>query len=152
MDALQIAEDCVVMAGDNVLDFSLQGFVRFALERGTSCVMCHREVRLEALRKTAVITITEDGLITSYEEKPREPKGTLAVPPFYYYRTEDLHRIPEALAAGCGADAPGSYAAWLSRQTPMHAYLMPGKRHDIGDRRSYDAIRESYKGIREQNR
>lgn len=28
----------------------------------------------------------------------------------------DVKRIPEALAAGCGADAPGSFAAWLSRK------------------------------------
>ena len=148
---LKIAEDCMVMAGDNVLDFSLQGFVHFAQRKGTSCVMCHREERLAALQKTAVITVTEEGLITSYEEKPIEPKGTLAVPPFYFYKAEDLRRIPDALVSGCGADAPGSYAAWLSRQTPMHAYMMPGRRFDIGDRKSYDAIRESYRGILKQD-
>ena len=76
-------------------------------------------------------------LITSYEEKPRAPKGHLAVPPFYFYRREDVKRIPEALAAGCGADAPGSFAAWLSRQVPMHAFVMPGKRYDVGDVESY---------------
>ena len=43
-----------------------------------------------------------------------------------------MKRIPEALAAGCGADAPGSFAAWLSRQVPMHAFVMPGKRYDVG--------------------
>ena len=61
--------------------------------------------------------------ITSYGEKP---KVQLAVPPFYFYRREDVKRIPEALAAGCGADAPGRFAAWLSRQVPMHAFVMRG--------------------------
>ena len=140
--------DYLVMAGDNVLDFSLQPFVDYAAASGTSCVMAHPENRLEALRKTAVITVAEDGRITSYEEKPREPKGSLAVPPFYYYRAEDIRRIPEALDAGCGYDAPGSFAAWLSRQTPMHAWMMPGKRHDIGDMQSYEAIRDAYRGPR----
>ena len=51
-------------------------------------------------------------------------------------------RIPEALAAGCGADAPGSFAAWLSRQVPMHAFAMPGKRYDVGD---VESDREVYK-------
>ena len=146
-EKLQIAEDCMVMAGDNVLDFSLKGFVEFSRKAGTSCVMCHEEHRLEALRKTAVITIEPDGRITSYEEKPAEPKGTLAVPPFYYYRAEDLKRIPEALSEGCGCDAPGSFAAWLSHKVPMHAYVMPGKRHDIGDRKSYDEICRTYRGV-----
>ena len=57
----------------------------------------------------------DEDLITSYEEKPKVPKGYLAVPPFYFYRREDVKRIPEALAAGCGVDAPGSFAVWLSR-------------------------------------
>ena len=67
-------------------------------------------------------------------------KGHLAVPPFYFYRREDVKRIPEALAAGCGADAPGSFAAWLSRQVPMHAFVMPGKRYDVGDVESYRRV------------
>ena len=41
--------------------------------------------------------------------------------------------IQEALDNGCGYDAPGSFAAWLSKQTPMHAFLMPGKRYDMPD-------------------
>ena len=142
-----IADDCVVMAGDNVLDFSLQHFVRFAQEKGTSCVMCHEENRLEALQKTAVITMDEDNLITSYEEKPKKPKGNHAVPPFYFYRAADIHRIQEALDAACGYDAPGSFAAWLSGQTPMHAYVMPGKRYDIGDMKSYETVQAVFKGI-----
>lgn len=145
--AQDVTEDCVVMAGDNVLDFSLQHFVRYAQEKGTSCVMCHEENRLEALQKTAVITMDEDNLITSYEEKPKKPKGNHAVPPFYFYRAADIHRIQEALDAGCGHDAPGSFAAWLSGQTPMHAYVMPGKRYDIGDMKSYETVQAVFKGI-----
>ena len=56
---------------------------RYAQEKGTSCVMYHKETRIEALWKTAVITFDEDGWITTVEEKPRELKGQLAVPPFY---------------------------------------------------------------------
>ena len=150
--ARDINDDCVVMAGDNMLDFSLRHFVSFALCSGTSCVMCHKEEQLSALRKTAVITVDERGLITSYEEKPQEPKGTLAVPPFYLYKAADLHRIQEALDAGCGYDAPGSFAAWLSKQTDLHAYVMPGKRYDIGDMASYQFVRETYRGIDQQGR
>ena len=142
-----ISDDCVVMAGDNVLDFSLRHFVRFAIGQGTSCVMCHEENRLDALQKTAVITMDENNLITSYEEKPKKPKGNHAVPPFYFYRAADIHRIQEALDAGCGYDAPGSFAAWLSGKVNMYAYVMPGKRYDIGDMKSYETVQVAYKGI-----
>ncbi len=139
-------DDVFVMAGDNVLDFSLMPFLSFSVSAETSCVMCHKENRLEKLRKTAVITLDENNLISSYEEKPESPKGHLAVPPFYYYRAHDLTRIQEALEDGCGYDAPGSFAAWLSHKTPMHAWKMTGSRYDIGDMASYEAVRDSYRG------
>lgn len=53
---------------------------------------------------------------------------------------KDVMRIPEALAAGCGADALGIFAAWLSRQVPMHAFVVPGKRYDVGDVESYREV------------
>lgn len=147
MDELAIDEDVLVIAGDNVLDFSFAGFIAYAKEKGTSCVMCHEENDLAKQRKTAIICFDDQGLITSYEEKPQQPKGNHAVPPFYCYRAEDVRRIPEALADGCSADAPGSFAAWLSRKTDVHAWVMPGRRYDIGDLKSYEAVQENYKGI-----
>lgn len=142
--------DYLVMAGDNMLDFSLKGFIEYATEKDSSCVMCHEECRLEALQKTAVITTTGDGLITSYEEKPREPKGNLAVPPFYIYKSKGIIRIQEALDDGCGYDAPGSFAAWLSRKSDMYAYRMPGHRYDIGDINSYEEVKNIFKKEREK--
>ena len=137
-------DDVLVMAGDNMLDFSLLPFIQYAREKKTSCVMCHEEREFAKQQKTAIVTIDAEGRITSYEEKPKEPKGHLAVPPFYVYRAEDVARITEALEAGCGYDAPGSFAAWLSHQTPMHAWMMTGKRYDIGDIRSYEAVKRVY--------
>lgn len=149
--ALGSPKDTLVIAGDNVLDFSFREFLRFGKEKGTSCVMCHEEKDLKKQQKTAIITVDEEQLITSYEEKPREPKGNLAVPPFYLYRKEDVQRIEEALQDGCGADAPGSFAAWLSRKVPVHAWKMTGKRYDIGDRESYERVREKFGTKGEKN-
>lgn len=140
VEQLNLNDDLLVMASDNVLDFSLSKFVHFAKEKRASCVMCYQENKLEKQRKTAIITVDERDLITSYEEKPQNPKGDLAVPPFYFYYAADVKRIQEALDSGCGYDAPGSFAAWLSKQTPMYAYPMPGKRYDIGDLRSYEYV------------
>ena len=140
-------DDVLVMAGDNVLDFSFINFVDFFHEKNASCVMTHEENRLEKQRKTAIITYDDEHLITSYEEKPDHPKGNHAVPPFYCYKAEDAARIAEALANGCNADVPGSFAAWLSAKVPVYAFEMPGKRYDIGDARSYEEVQRIYKGI-----
>lgn len=140
----KLEDDLLIIAGDNVLDFSLAGFVDYAVSCGTSCVMCHEENDKKRQQKTAIITLDQNNVITSYEEKPAEPKGNLAVPPFYFYCSQDVCRVKEALEDGCNADAPGSFAAWLSKKTEMHAYKMPGKRHDIGDLESYEYVKGLY--------
>lgn len=104
VETLKLSDDLLVMAGDNVLDFSLSSFVSFMQEKQTFCVMCHEENELKKQQKTAIIIVD---LITSYEEKPKEPKGNLAVPPFYWYRNTDVKRIQEALDDGCGYDGAG---------------------------------------------
>lgn len=141
-------DDVLVMAGDNVLDFSLLKFVDFFKQKDASCVMTHEENRLEKQRKTAIITFDADHLIDSYEEKPQQPKGNHAVPPFYCYKAADVVRIEEALTNGCNADAPGSFAAWLSKYAPVYAFEMPGKRYDIGDAASYAQVQNEYRGIK----
>lgn len=147
VDKLNIDDDLLVLAGDNVLDFSLSGFVDFSINKNTSCIMAHVENDLAKKQRTAIITIDENNKITSYEEKPQEPKSNLAVPPFYFYKKEDIKLIDEALNDGCNYDAPGSYASWLSNKKPMHAYLMPGKRYDIGNLESYDLVNKLFKNI-----
>ena len=145
--SLNIDDDLFVMAGDNVLDFSLNSFIDFAGQKGASCVMCHEENELKKQQKTAIITVDKNDMITSYEEKPRKPKGNLAVPPFYYYLARDIGRIEEALNEGCGYDAPGSFAAWLSGKTTMYAYKMPVKRYDIGDMSSYEYVKSIFAAL-----
>lgn len=140
-------DDVLIMAGDNVLDFSLTRFTDFFREKKASCVMTFEEKRLEKQRKTAIITFDGAGRITSYEEKPQNPKGCHAVPPFYCYTAVDAARAEEALAEGCPADAPGSFAAWLAGKTQLYAFEMPGLRYDIGDAESYRQVQENYRGI-----
>ena len=55
--------------------------------------------------------------------------------------------MEKGIESGCGTDAPGSYIAWLCQQTPVYAMEMPGKRYDIGNLASYDAVQKEYKGI-----
>lgn len=142
-----INDDTLILAGDNVLDFSLSSFIEYGKKKGTSCIMRHRETDKARLRKTGVVTIDQSDLVLSMEEKPKEPKSEWAVPPFYYYVKEDLPLIKEGIENGCGTDAPGSFVSYLAERRPVHAFLMPGKRFDVGSIEGYEKIRKEYKGI-----
>lgn len=146
MEKLSILDDALIIAGDNVLDFSLNRFVSYAKEKNTSCVMRYFEPKTEKLQKCGVLELDKD-LILSMEEKPSVPKSNWCCPPFYFYKKEDVARIDEAINDCCGTDAPGSFVAWLSQKTTVHAMEMPGSRYDIGNLESYETVQKEYKGI-----
>lgn len=147
IDKLGLDDDMLVIAGDNVLDFSLTQFVRYAREKNGSCIMRYYEPEEKKLVKCGVVEINDADRILSMEEKPVRPKSHWCCPPFYYYTRDDARLVAEGIASGCGTDAPGSYIAWLCTQTPVHAMEMPGKRFDVGNLESYNRIKEEYKGI-----
>ena len=147
IEKANIDDDIVVLAGDNVLNFSLSSFIEYGRKRKTSCIMRHEEKDKNKLRKTGVIEINEDELVLGMEEKPKEPKSNWAVPPFYYYTKEDKDLIKEGIASGCGTDAPGSFVSWLVKTRPVHAYRMIGERFDVGSIEGYEKIKKEYKGI-----
>lgn len=147
IDQLQLDSDMLVIAGDNVLDFSLTKFIAYAREKKTSCVMRYYEPDTVRLRKSGVIAPDENDRILSMEEKPAQPKANWCCPPFYYYTREDARLVQKGIDSGCGTDAPGSYIAWLCGQTAVHAMEMPGSRYDIGNLESYETVKATYKGI-----
>lgn len=147
IDALKLDDDMLVIAGDNVLDFSLTRFIDYAKAKGTSCVMRYYEAREDRLRKCGVAEINESDLILTLEEKPVQPKSHWCTPPFYFYIREDARRVKDGIAQGCGTDAPGSFIAWLCTQTRVHSMEMPGSRYDIGNLESYRQVQENYRGI-----
>ena len=147
IDMLGLDDDMLVIAGDNVLDFSLTKLLRYAVEKNTSCIMRYYEPEEKKLVKCGVVEVNDEDRILSMEEKPTQPKSHWCCPPFYYYTREDAKLVAKGIESGCGTDAPGSYIAWLCTQTPVHAMEMPGKRFDVGNLESYNKIKEEYKGI-----
>ena len=147
IEKLGLDDEMLVIAGDNLLDFSLTTFMNYAKEKNHSCIMRYYEPSEERLHKCGVVTIDETDKILNMVEKPAEPESHWCCPPFYYYTREDATLIQKGIDAGCGTDAPGSYIAWLSTQVPVYAMEMPGSRYDIGNLESYKKVQEEYKGI-----
>ena len=140
MDKLDIQDDILVVAADNLLFFSFRDFVNFAKEKETSCIMCHDQPDIEKLKRTGVIIVDENMKVLDMEEKPQLPKSHWAVPPFYIYLKKDLELIRHSIENGCGKDAPGNLAHYMVGKTQIHAWPMNGGRFDIG---SIDTYREA---------
>ena len=68
MDQLNIDDDLLVVAADNLLFFSFQEFVDFAKEKGTSCIMCHEQPSIEKLQRTGVVELDDQMRVLGMEE------------------------------------------------------------------------------------
>ncbi|MBE6813837.1 MAG: nucleotidyltransferase family protein [Ruminococcaceae bacterium] len=147
IDQLKLDDDMLVIAGDNVLDFSLTKFIEYAKGKNTSCIMRYYEADEKKLLKCGVVTIDKSDKILNMTEKSPNPATHWCCPPFYYYTKSDAKLVQKGIDSGCGTDAPGSYIAWLCKQTTVHAMEMPGKRYDIGNLESYEKVKTEYNGI-----
>ena len=150
IDSLNLSDDLLILAGDNVLDFSLKRFIEYVKCRDSSCVMRYYESDNNRLKRSGVAIIDGDDRIISLEEKPETPKSNWCIPPFYFYKKEDIARIDEAIKSGCATDAPGSLVGWMCENSAVYAFEMPGKRYDIGTLENYEQIKSNFKGITEQ--
>jgi len=147
IEKLTINDDMLVIAGDNVLDFSLTKFINYARQKRTSCIMRYYEPSEEKLLKCGVVTVDDNDLVLDMTEKSPNPATHWCCPPFYFYTREDVKLVKKGIESGCGTDAPGSFVAWLCKQVPVHAMEMPGVRYDIGYLESYEKVKKEYRGI-----
>ncbi len=147
IESRKLNDDLLVIAGDNLLTFSLTHFIHYVRQKKASCTMRYYEDNWERLLKAGVVTVDEDDRILRMTEKSPNPETHWACPAFYYYTRQDAALVEKGIAAGCGTDAPGSYLAWLSTQRPVYAMEMPGSRYDIGNLETYEKAQTEYRGI-----
>lgn len=144
---LKIDDDLMVIAGDNVLDFSLNEFIDYYKRKKATCVMRYYEEDLNRVKKSASLVFDDNDRVLQMLEKPENPTSNYCCPPFYIYEKNDMKKVGLALKSGCKKDAPGSFINWLYDKSNIYAFEMPGKRYDIGNLESYKIVNETYKGI-----
>ncbi len=150
IEKLKIDDDLLVLAGDNVLDFSLNNFLDFFEEKQSSSVFYYEEQNLSTLPKRSCMTIDEYGKITKMAEKPEKPFSNLCCPPFYIYKKADLKFLKNMVQSGKDLDSPGAFISFLTNKTDIFAMKMPGNRFDIGTVETYKEVNKIYKGIKEK--
>lgn len=134
---LGINEDLLVLAGDNLLDFSLKEFIIFFKEKNNSCVMRYFESNLNKIKKSANLIIDENDKIIKMLEKPETPESNWCCPPFYLYKKEDLKLIDKCINETTYFDSPGAFASFAAKNSTLYAFLMNGKRIDVGTLEDY---------------
>ena len=124
-------DDLIVVAGDNLFSEPLDGFAR-AAKTSEAMLATYDVGDLEAMKKYASITTDADGVITRFEEKPPDPKNTMAGIALYYYPTSVLPMIHQYIEEGNNPDQPGRLVQWLYPRVPFYTWKVPGLWFDVG--------------------
>ncbi len=128
----EVADDVIVVAGDNLFSQSLEGFGLFCLKKNAPVLALYDVGDLAQVKKYNAITIDGDGRITFFEEKPKNPTSTLTGIALYFYPQATLPLIKQYVAEGNNPDQPGRLIQWLYPRLPVYTWTVPGLWYDIG--------------------
>ncbi len=132
------ASDLIVVAGDNLFSESLADFGRFCREKKQPVLGVYDVGSTDEAKKYGVIAVDGDGVITSFEEKPAEPKSTLIGIALYYYPREIVETVPTYIAAGNNPDQPGRFVQWLYTRQQVQTWKVPGTWFDVGSKETLE--------------
>jgi len=131
----------MVIAGDNLIEFSLQDFAEAAQPKGTA--VCLKDLKVKKkVSLYGAVEINKQGKVIDFEEKPPKPRTTLISIGVYYFSKAHLPLFRQYLEGGHSKDAPGFYLQWLHKQIDVHGHVVDGEWYDIGDIDSYNAANE----------
>ena len=134
----KIDDDVIVVAGDNLFSEKLGDFGRFCREKSAPVLAVYDVGSLDEIKKYNAITINEDGRITFFEEKPKEPASTITGIALYYYPRNTLPLIHQYIAERNNPDQPGRLVQWMYLRLPFYTWRVPGVWYDIGSKETLE--------------
>jgi glucose-1-phosphate thymidylyltransferase len=134
----KVTGDLLVVAGDNLFDSSLAPFVDFARSGDTPVLAVYDVGNLEAIKKYNSITIDDKGIITFFEEKPKNPTSTKTGIALYYFPASVVKLLETYIAEGNNPDQPGRFIQWLYPRVPVRTWDVPGRWFDIGSKETLE--------------
>jgi glucose-1-phosphate thymidylyltransferase len=129
-------DEIVVLAGDNLFDFSLPGFVEWwrSKPQPASAVPLHDVGDLDLAKQYGIADTDASERIVRFVEKPSEPTSTLAATLIYLLPPEHVRLVQTYLDERRSPDNAGSFLGWLAEREPVYGYRFEGTWYDIGDR------------------
>jgi glucose-1-phosphate thymidylyltransferase len=132
LDELNVDDDLVVVAGDNLFSEDISGFGAYGLDVDAPVLAIHDVGDLSLMREYNQVEIDSEGRVVFMEEKPENARTTLAGIALYFYPRRALPLIRQYLAEGNNPDQPGRLPEWLHTRTPVYTWQVPGEWYDIG--------------------
>jgi len=135
IEEAELDDELLVLAGDNLFEFSLPRFVEWwrAKPQPSSAVPLHDVGDLELATHYGIAETDADDRVVRFVEKPSDPPSTLASTLIYLLSSEHVSLVRAYLGEGRSPDNAGSFLGWLAEREPVYGYRFDGAWYDIGN-------------------
>ncbi len=138
-----IKDNLIIIAGDNLFEFSLRSFIKFFNTKKTSVVaVFDMKDKSKLIKKFGVVELDNNNKIIDFEEKPTGPKSSLAATACYIFTPSDIEELDKFLKIHKKADNPGEFLSYITKKKFIYGYAFDEGWFDIG---SFDQLEEAYK-------
>ena len=128
-------EYVLILSGDHIYKMDYSKMLRAHIENKADCTIAAIEVPLKEASRFGILNTNPDGSIYEFEEKPKQPKSTLASMGVYIFSAEKMYKYLEL-----DDDDPNSskdfgknvLPAMLNAGERMFAYRFEGYWKDVG--------------------
>jgi glucose-1-phosphate thymidylyltransferase len=143
-----VDDDLLVINGDNIFQFSLNGLVDFFREKNTFVFGVYDTRSVSEAMKMGVVLSDQNGMVMDFEEKPGKPKSTTVSTGIYMFPRESLPLIKQYIDDGNSPDRMGDLLVWLMKRQSIHAFVFRERWFDIGSADTYRQAEEEFgKGL-----
>ncbi|MBR2374964.1 MAG: glucose-1-phosphate adenylyltransferase [Clostridia bacterium] len=128
-------EYVLILSGDHIYKMDYAAMLKAHKDTGADCTIAAINVPLSEASRFGILNTNPDGSIYQFEEKPKQPKSTLASMGIYIFKAEKLFKYLEAddmnpnSSKDFGKDV---LPAMLNAGEKMYSYQFDGYWKDVG--------------------
>ena len=125
----------LILSGDHIYKMNYSTMVNYHILKNADCTIAAINVPLKEASRFGILNTKEDGTIYEFEEKPKNPKSTLASMGIYVFSAEKLYKYLEEDNADSSSSndfGKNVLPKMLNRGERMLAYEFNGYWKDVG--------------------
>ena len=131
----KIEDDLMVIAGDNLFDYSLETlYTHFIEKKGSVVAVRTLDDRKNAAGKYGIVDFDNKNRIINFEEKPEYPKTNFAATACYIFSRKDVPQLEECIKEKDNPDNLGEFINWLHVKTNVYGFVFDEDWFDIGSK------------------
>jgi glucose-1-phosphate thymidylyltransferase len=143
LENMHIGDDIMVIAGDNLFEFSLNPLIDLYSEKKGPIVALYDVGDPELAKLYGIVSIDSDSKIIDFQEKPDKPRSTLSSTGIYVYPKDTAEKLV-SFTKDHDADKAGSFLEWLYKKQDIFCCVTQENWFDIGSLEQLEKARKEF--------